>query len=153
MSTTDPAATKIVIVAGQEFSVPAATDNEAIRQQLLSMGFADVGTAEIKKGKRGDQETVEFIKKAGTKGLTGGALAARLAHVPRAPVPPAELQARQIVGRLLAGQLTCAEAAADDAALNALDALDRAAANTTGRPLCQRLDELPAVASLDARPW
>lgn len=64
--------TKIVIVAGQEFSVPASTDNEAIRAQLKSMGFADVASATIKTGKRTvggvETATVEFVKQAGTKG-------------------------------------------------------------------------------------
>jgi Fe2+ transport system protein FeoA len=61
-------ATKIVIVAGSRFSVPAETDNEAVRQQLLAMGFADVASATIKTGDEGGQATVEFVKKAGTKG-------------------------------------------------------------------------------------
>ena len=50
--TTPQATTKIVIVAGQEFSVPADTPNEAIRTQLTSMGFADVASATIQTGTR-----------------------------------------------------------------------------------------------------
>lgn len=64
--------TKIIIVSGQEFSVPAETDNEAVREQLKQMGFTDVATATLTKGKRlidgVEIETVEFVKKAGTKG-------------------------------------------------------------------------------------
>lgn len=63
-------ATKIVIVSGQEFSVPLETDNEAIRKQLAGMGFADVASATIQTGKRQvdgqDVQTIEFVKKAGT---------------------------------------------------------------------------------------
>ena len=88
---TTPEATKIVIVSGQEFSVPAATDNEAIRQQLSGMGFADVAAATIQKGKRQidgqEVETIEFVKKAGTKGMDGAGLAQLLATVPPTTLP------------------------------------------------------------------
>ena len=64
--TTGTALTKIVIVAGQEFSVPADTDNEAIRQQLLAQGFADVEEATIQAGKKTvddlEYETIEFVR-------------------------------------------------------------------------------------------
>jgi hypothetical protein len=62
---------KIVIVSGQEFRVPADADHEAIRNQLTA-SFPDVGTATIQKGTRTIDgiryETIEFVKKAGTKG-------------------------------------------------------------------------------------
>lgn len=62
---------KIIIVSGQEFRVPADTDNEAIRTQLKA-NFPDVGNATIQTGKREidgiTYETIEFVKKAGTKG-------------------------------------------------------------------------------------
>jgi len=67
MTTTE----KIVIVSGQEFRVPADTDNEAIRNQLKS-NFPDVANATVQKGKREidgvEYDTIEFVKKAGTKG-------------------------------------------------------------------------------------
>ena len=60
--------TKIVRVAGQDFSVPATDDNEAIRQQLIAMEFG-VKDATIKQTKDADGRViVEFIKKVGTKG-------------------------------------------------------------------------------------
>jgi hypothetical protein len=65
---TTPSPTKIIIVAGSRFSVPFETDNEAVRQQLLAMGFADVASADVRVGNEAGQVTVEFVKKAGTKG-------------------------------------------------------------------------------------
>ncbi len=62
---------KIIIVSGQEFRVPADTDNEAIRNQLRA-NFPDVGNATIQTGTKSidgvEYQTVEFVKKAGTKG-------------------------------------------------------------------------------------
>lgn len=87
--TTPP--TKIVIVSGQEFSVPLETDNEAIRTQLTGMGFADVASATIQKGKKTvegvEYETIEFVKKAGTKGLDPSDLAELLAQLKVADLP------------------------------------------------------------------
>jgi len=61
--------TKIVRVAGQDFQVDAAADNEAIRQQLAAQGFTDVANAKIKEttNEQG-QLIVEFVKQIGTKG-------------------------------------------------------------------------------------
>lgn len=60
---------KIVRVAGQDFQVDAAADNEAIRQQLAAQGFTDVANAKIKESKNEQgQVVVEFVKQIGTKG-------------------------------------------------------------------------------------
>jgi len=61
--------TKIVRVAGQDFQVDVAADNEAIRQQLAAQGFTDVANAKIKEttNEQG-QLVVEFVKQIGTKG-------------------------------------------------------------------------------------
>lgn len=156
------AATKIVIVAGQEFSVPAETDNEAVRQQLAGMGFADVAAATIQKGKKAidgvEYETVEFVKKAGTKGLDGAELAALLAGVPRA-APPAQAKLgrdeRVLVQRLAAGTLTIGEALAHRAVL--LEALERSVRpgrlQSEGEALCAPCDVLPAVAAPAPSAW
>lgn len=143
--------TKIVIVAGQRFSVASTYDNEAIRQYLLGQGFADVANAEIKTGKEGETPTVEFIKKAGTKGLLAAtAILERLARVPSSPTGrPAD---ERLVTRLLAGELTFEEAVADDAAIDAINALAQSG-NPHGARLCQRLDQLPAVAAPTRRGW
>lgn len=75
LATTEPATpaivhtTKIVRVAGQDFTVDAAADNEAIRQQLAAQGFTDVANAKIKESKNEQGQTVvEFVKQIGTKG-------------------------------------------------------------------------------------
>lgn len=60
--------TKIIRVAGQDFTVPATDDNESIRQQLIAMEFG-VKDATIKETKDAEGRViVEFIKKVGTKG-------------------------------------------------------------------------------------
>jgi hypothetical protein len=157
--TTTTAETKIVIVAGQEFSVPAATDNEAIRGQLTSMGFADVASAEIKLGtkKVGEEtyQTVEFIKKAGTKGLGGAELARLMEQIPIARLPAAPLSGPDraqaaLLRSVMEGGLTI-DAALDmgttlDAALDACQP-SFSTPSTEGAQLCSRLDTLPAVAA------
>lgn len=137
---------KVVIVAGNRFSVPRETATEAVRQQLLGMGFADVASAEAKEGKDTDgTPTLEFIKKAGTKGLEGAELAALLRQVPPAPVNRADLDAAAIAARLVDEELTWAEALELDAA-GALDIVANAneGCSTEGGRLCTRLS-LPAV--------
>jgi len=122
--TTPQETTKIVIVSGQEFSVPSETDNEAIRTQLAGMGFTDVASATISKGKRTiegvEHETVEFVKKAGTKGLDGAELAELLGSVPRASLDRMSgglsRAQRLLLDRLVTNQLTIDEALADDGA-------------------------------------
>jgi len=157
--------TKIMIVAGQEFAVPAETDNEAVRQQLLSMGFADVASASLKTSTRTlegqEVPVIEFVKKAGTKGLTGADLAALIRRVP--PTDPTRRQVlprRQadLIDRLLAGRLTCAEvrASIDDlrdgltelAVARSVGGLQR----STGAQLCRDIDPLPAAAA-DVSAW
>lgn len=163
MTTTD--ATKIVIVAGQEFSVPASTDNEAIRSHLASQGFADVASATIQKGKRtvGEQtiETVEFVKKAGTKGMNGAELAALIGRAPAAPPPKARVvgptrEQAQLLYNLRDGVLTIGQA------LTRLDDLDGAITSYYrtsptndfhGSRLCERLSLHPTPADTDVHGW
>lgn len=63
---------KLVIVEGQRFLVAAAIDNETVRQHLIRQGFANLAGAEIRTGMAQHDgrtlATVDFIKKAGTKG-------------------------------------------------------------------------------------
>lgn len=78
--TTDPAPApadldpneKLVIVEGQRFLVAASIDNETVRQHLIRQGFANLAGAEIRTGTAQHDghtlATVDFIKKAGTKG-------------------------------------------------------------------------------------
>jgi hypothetical protein len=164
--TTTQATTKIVIVAGQEFSVPANTDNEAIRQQLTSMGFADVASATIQKGTRDvdgvKTETIEFVKKAGTKGMDGAELAALLADVPPAPLGQQThgLTSAQhaLLTRLLNERLTIHEAigsaeatATIDQALG--DGVTYPHRTTQGGMQCAPIDALPVVAACASCAW
>lgn len=63
---------KLVIVEGQAFVVDATIDNETIREHLIRQGFANLAGAEIRTGTRQHHDktlpTVDFIKRAGTKG-------------------------------------------------------------------------------------
>lgn len=156
-------ATKIVIVAGQEFGVPAETDNEQIRRQLVSMGFTDAAGATIQKGTREGVDTIEFVKKAGTKGLYGVALARLLATVPPADAPRmvAGLSAsqRRLLGQLLAGDLRLDQALTLGPDIREiLDVLtdgarDGTRRSSTGARLCAHVDSLPAVAATAPSAW
>ncbi|MEN9938346.1 MAG: hypothetical protein RLZZ387_4925 [Chloroflexota bacterium] len=69
----DPAAReKLVIVEGQTFVVDAAIDTETIRAHLIRQGFANLAGAEVRTGTRSHNgqilATIDFIKRAGTKG-------------------------------------------------------------------------------------
>lgn len=158
------ATTKIVIVAGQEFSVPAGTDNEAIRTQLAGMGFADVASATIQPGKRkvGDEEvqTVEFVKKAGTKGMDGAELAALVARVPAASLPKVVLggpnpEQAALLRTLCAGALSIGEALDRtqeiDTAVYSLDRLNRI--EQVGSALCDRISLHPVAADTGVLGW
>jgi hypothetical protein len=69
----EPAAReKLVIVEGQTFVVDAAIDNETIREHLVRQGFTNLVGAEIRTGTKSQNgqtlATVDFVKRAGTKG-------------------------------------------------------------------------------------
>lgn len=158
--TATTATTKIIIVAGQEFQVDLSADNEAIRAQLTSQGFADVAAATIQKGTTERDgtvyETVEFVKKAGTKGLGGAELAALLTKVPQAKLPVRVLYGNALLTRLVNNQLTIAEAlAAEDALDTALLACHESYSprNSKGAQLCEPCDRLPAVAAAAPCAW
>lgn len=146
--------TKIVIVAGQRFPVATEADNEAIRAQLVSQGFADVQNAEIKLGKDKEtgQQTVEFVKKAGTKGLAPSALVERLRRVPVAHTPITIINDMQLVNKLLDERLTFEEAVEDDRLQNALRNLS-AYVEPKGARLCRSLDALSPVADRAPHGW
>lgn len=161
---TTPQATKIVIVSGQEFSVPSETDNEAIRTQLAGMGFADVAAATITKGTREigglTIETIEFVKKAGTKGLDPAGLAALLAEVPPSTLPavrrygPSDAQAAQLA-ELADAELTFEQALTLDGLEAALDSCceQPPSPSLKGATLCRTLDQLIAVAASAPVAW
>lgn len=162
---TTPQATKIVIVAGQEFSVPAATDNEAIRTQLSGMGFTDVAAATISKGTRevdGQKvETIEFVKKAGTKGLDGAGLADLLSTLKPVALPPLQLYGptpdqAELLDRLADGALTFDQALTIEPELAAaLEACYDAppTQRKEGAELCRTIDHLSPVAAAAPCAW
>jgi hypothetical protein len=162
---TTPASTKIVIVSGQEYAVPADTDNEQIRTQLTGMGFADVASAAIQKGKRTvegqEVETIEFVKKAGTKGLDGRELAQLLGSVPAATLPtirrygPTAPQAA-LLSDLADGMLTFEQAIGLGTELEqSLDACceQPPSPSQKGVTLCRTLDQLIAVPCVAPVDW
>lgn len=156
MTTPQTATTKIVIASGQEFSVPIETDNEAIRQQLAGMGFADVAAATIQKGTRdvdGQKvETIEFVKKAGTKGLDGAALAALIATLEASSIPPIRMYGptasqASLLAALADGDLTFEQAITHDGLDAALTACGEQPPSQAkkGVALCNQLSQLVAV--------
>jgi hypothetical protein len=160
---TTSAATKIVIASGQEFSVPADTDNEAIRKQLAGMGFADVASATIQTGKRlvegQDVQTIEFVKKAGTKGLDGAGLVDLLNSIPQTRVTRAGYPSRSerdLLQQLVSYRLTVEQVLADDG--HTIDAALRGCSEyhpsgSEGARLCDPCDQLPAVAVSTPFAW
>lgn len=159
---TTPATNKIVIVAGQEFLLGADVDNEAIREYLKGNGFPDVAAATIQTGKKTldgvEYQTVEFVKKAGTKGLGGVELAELLATVKPAPLRLSNQLSRSqevLIKRLLSGQLSVGEALASEKDL--IQALDQAGnpypRQTEEVLLCAQLDRVPAVACAQPVSW
>lgn len=151
--TTDAPTTKIAIVSGKEFQVALEIDNETIRQHLAK-DFPDVASATIKTGSRkiGDQtyETVEFVKKAGTKGMDGAELGDVLRRVPRKDIDtrPATPD-MDLVRRLCHGGMTIAEvhATRDDLFAALYNAIETPSSGSKeGERLCSKLESIPAVA-------
>lgn len=152
MSTETPA-TKIVIVAGQEFSVPSDTTEKALRDHL-AVTFPDVASATVQKGTRTIEgvtyETIEFVKRAGTKGAAN--LAPLLAEIPplRIGAPPAST--RQLLADVKRGKCTFAEALDADLA-TILSHIPENRIRVSGATLCAQLDQLSPVAGDDASAW
>lgn len=157
MTTETKPTTKIVIVSGQEFSVPAESTVDELRAHLASM-FPDVASATVQKGtKKLDgvtYETIEFVKKAGTKGAS---LSAQLAALLDEPLPirigGAESATAARLAQLRGGQLTIDEALNErlTAALKALPRQDGKTKN--GGTLCSLLDALSPVAGATPSDW
>lgn len=149
---------KIVIVSGKEFLIDTAVDNEAIRQHLAN-NFPDVAGATVVEGTRVVEgvsyKTVEFVKKAGTKGMEGGDLAALLRQVPRdmadddRPVLSA-VEYRWLLalqeGRLTFGDVTSMEQAEIVTASISGSRSDSYSQQHERVVLCQKIDNLPAAA-------
>jgi hypothetical protein len=148
------AETKIVIVAGQEFSVPADAKVEDLRTHLTSM-FPDVASATVQKGKRTidgvEYETVEFVKKAGTKGATGEDIVAVLRAIPALRLAPPPADAAALLARVVAGQATIQDALGGDVTAT-IAALPKPVMNTGGA-LCSQLDGLTPVTGRGPSAW
>jgi hypothetical protein len=141
--------TRIVIVSGNEYSVPIEATEKDLREHL-SGNFPDIANATLQKGTRVvdgiKYETWEFVKRAGTKGLSGSELAAALVGVPPVPVAPLpQVLARQL-RELSAGTLSIEAALAADLPA-VLAALPESSLKIAGMTLCQQLDAMqPAPA-------
>lgn len=151
------AAIKIVIVSGQSFSIPADTPDETVRQ-TLAPNFPEIATATIQKGTRevegyGEVETVEFVKKAGTKGLEGRDLAALLARVPAQAVPATIRQNIPLAHAFMAGTLTCEQALAHYDVLRQSLQASLPVSHWEGHRLWQRIDALPAAPTSVEHGW
>ncbi len=135
--------TKIIIVEGNDFRVPIAMELEAIRAYLSST-YPSVASASITKGKRTidgeDYETIEFVKKVGTKACD---LATLLADMPPAwhhfttELPPN-------FAKLINGMLTVGEVF-DQGFDTHFNRVIEKKDNLEGFALCMKLIELPAL--------
>jgi hypothetical protein len=139
--------TKIAIIEGERFSVPADMPVEQIRENLRSV-YPGIGTARPTTGTTTIEgvryETVEFVKQAGTKGLLADAAEPNpllvLALLPRLPIGP--IPAHHHVSLLQRGGLTF------DAALDLpLFTGQRSLTCITEHRLCQSLEDAPPVAA------
>ncbi|MBK9711522.1 MAG: hypothetical protein IPO81_09395 [Kouleothrix sp.] len=154
MTTTTPA-TMIVIVSGQEFSVPTDTSIDDLRAHLSGM-FPEVASATVQKGTKAidgtTYQTIEFVKKAGTKGASGADLLALLAAIPaiRLGLPPAKTA--QLLEDVRTGRATI-DWALDADALGALDILLCRNRTQTGETLCSQLDRITPVAGIAPVAW
>lgn len=146
-------ANKVVIVSGHEFLVPADQANEAIRDYLAS-NFPDVAKAEIQDGTKVidgvTYPTIEFVKKAGTKGLDGGDLAELLGQVParRLPKDSLDRSAAALIRRFEEGRLTFGEALRDRRVLiGALESICEGGTTplSEGAGLCDSVERIPAA--------
>lgn len=157
------ATTKIVIVAGQEFSVPGDVTEKALRDHLAAT-FPDVANATVQKGSRTVDgvvyETIEFVKRAGTKGAELPAqLEERDINLPEllAEIPPLwdgvlAPAALDLVRRFLGGQMTIGEAL-DLRLADMIQSVPDTGYRTSGRVLCNQIDRLAATPSDSAFGW
>lgn len=152
---TTTATTKIVIVSGQEFSVPAETPEPEIRSHLAQT-FPDVASAEIKRGTKQidgvTYQTIEFVKRAGTKGANGADIAAVLGSILGLRLSPPPTAARHLLDRVRQGQATIAEALEGNV-ISTIEGLPESTQQIAGGTLCMSVDALPAVAASDPSAW
>ncbi len=117
--------------------------------------FPDVASATVQQGKKKidgvEYPTIEFVKRAGTKGATADELLALLAHVPavRLNAPPGE--SGNLIALVLSGQATLGQAL-DSQVLARIAALPRRS-HQNGGLLCSRLDDLSPVPVADPPAW
>lgn len=153
MTTTAPT-TKIVIVSGQEFSVPADATIEDLRAHLAGM-FPDVAAATVQKGKKKidgvEYETIEFVKKVGTKGASTTDLIAALASIPAQRLSPPADATTHLLDAVRTGRATIAQAL-DAQIVTVIAALPRRGGQTGGT-LCSKLDAIPPVGGRGPSVW
>lgn len=139
--------TKIVLVEGEQWSVPYDTPTDQVRENLAAT-FPGIRTATVRKGTTTIEgivyETIEFTKQAGTKGQGG--------HPPHPLLPLLQLRRRSAGtvpnhahARMVRRGLLSFEVAL---ALPLFPPTPpRSPALMTGMRLCQRLETLSAVAA------
>ena len=135
--------------------MPATTTIDELRTHLASM-FPEVASATVQKGTKEIEgvkyETIEFVKKAGTKGSMGAEVAGLLATIPALRLggpPPA---AAALLERISLGLATIDEAL-EGQALAALAALPQREHTRNGGTLCSQLDAIIPVAGAAPSVW
>lgn len=135
--------------------MPAETPEADIRSHLAQT-FPDVASAEIKRGTKAidgvTYQTIEFVKRAGTKGADGRDIAGVLAGIPALRLSPPPTGARHLLDRVRQGQATIAEAL-DGNVITTIEGLPESTQQIAGGTLCMSVDTLPAVAGAELPAW
>jgi hypothetical protein len=144
---------KIVIVGQESFRVPIDAAEKDLRDHLAAM-FPDVANATVQKGTRTIEnviyDTIEFVKRAGTKGAAD--LIPLLAQIPALRLSPPRTAIATLLNRVSAGNCTIAEAL--DADLRCvITNLPESSLRVSGVTLCAQLDSLSPVAGDDVSAW
>lgn len=144
--------TKIVIVSGQEFSVPRDATEQDLRAHLATM-FPDVTNATVQQGTKTidgvTYDTIEFVKRAGTKGAAD--LTPLLPNIPALRVGGPSAATASLLDRVRCGDCTIAEALAGTMH-QVIANLPTSQQRIAGATLCAQLDALSPTAG-DVTAW
>jgi hypothetical protein len=122
----------------------------------LAQTFPDVASATVQKGTKKidgvSYDTIEFVKKAGTKGALATDLSSLLAELPAIRIGTPPQATTDLVRAVHTAQITI-DAALAQGALTAIQAMPRQDASQKGGVLCSLLDAISPVPADDVSAW